>query len=89
MEALEPRTALRLDNPQGLEILLLEGYIAGSDFELQPSSWMRLPAGEPLDAVAGKGGARPLDEGCVAGARLLTDLYPPHPEASCETPAER
>ncbi|EIK51915.1 hypothetical protein YO5_00150 [Stutzerimonas stutzeri TS44] len=58
MEALEPNTGLRLDNPRGLELLLLEGSIAGEDFDLQPLSWMRLPAGEPLNAVAGKGGAR-------------------------------
>ncbi len=58
VEAIESNAALRLDNPRGLEILLLEGNIAGHDFELQPLSWMRLPAGEPLEAVAGKDGAR-------------------------------
>ncbi|WP_312257020.1 cupin domain-containing protein [Stutzerimonas nitrititolerans] len=58
VEALEPNAGLRLDNPRGLELLLLEGNIAGEDFDLQPLSWMRLPAGEPLNAVAGKGGAR-------------------------------
>ncbi|CEG51718.1 conserved hypothetical protein [Stutzerimonas xanthomarina] len=58
VEALEPNAGLRLDNPRGLELLLLEGNIVGEDFDLQPLSWMRLPAGEPLNAVAGKGGTR-------------------------------
>jgi anti-sigma factor ChrR (cupin superfamily) len=58
VEALEPCASLRLDNPRGLEILLLDGSIVGDGFDLQPLSWMRLPAGEPFEAAADKGGAR-------------------------------
>lgn len=57
VEVLEPNAGLRLDNPRGLELLLLDGNIAGEDFNLHPLSWMRLPAGEHIEAVAGKGGA--------------------------------
>ncbi|WP_028237881.1 cupin domain-containing protein [Stutzerimonas azotifigens] len=58
VEALKPCAAMRVNNPRGLEILLLEGSVTGEDFQLQPLSWMRLPAGESFQAVARDGGAR-------------------------------
>jgi quercetin dioxygenase-like cupin family protein len=50
--------SIQLANPRGLELLLLEGTAHGEDFQLQPLSWMRLPPGMPLAAVAGARGAR-------------------------------
>lgn len=49
---------MQLANPRGLELLLLEGQACGEDFQLQPLSWLRLPPGMPLAAVAGAQGAR-------------------------------
>ena len=49
---------MQLANPRGLELLLLEGTACGEDFQLQPLSWLRLPPGMPLAAVAGDRGAR-------------------------------
>jgi len=49
---------LHLINPRGLECLLLQGRLDGADFSLEPLSWMRLPAGTPLQASAGPLGAR-------------------------------
>ncbi|WXL24651.1 cupin domain-containing protein [Ectopseudomonas mendocina] len=51
-------TELSVENPRGLEVLLLEGSLEGADFSLQPLSWMRLPPAMPLKAVAGINGAR-------------------------------
>ncbi|MCO7595287.1 MULTISPECIES: cupin domain-containing protein [Pseudomonas] len=53
-----PGSPVQLANPRGLELLLLDGEIAGEDFTLQPLSWMRLPPGMPFEAVAGARGAR-------------------------------
>lgn len=58
VQALASQAAIEQPNPRGLELLLLEGHLAGADFSLEPWSWMRLPAGEPLKAQAGPEGAR-------------------------------
>ncbi len=55
---LQPGAAVHLDNPRGLECLLLQGSLDGAQFSLQPLSWIRLPAGTPLHACAGPQGAR-------------------------------
>ena len=49
---------VEISNSRGLELLVLEGAIAGKDFFLQPLSWMRLPPDTPFEAEAGPEGAR-------------------------------
>lgn len=49
---------VEISNPRGLELLVLEGAIAGKGFFLQPLSWMRLPPDMPFEAEAGPEGAR-------------------------------
>lgn len=58
LKHLQPGASVCLDNRRGLECLLLQGSLASADFNLQPLSWMRLPAGTPLQASAGAQGAR-------------------------------
>ncbi|BAN48760.1 cupin domain-containing protein [Metapseudomonas resinovorans] len=58
VEDIQPASPVWRDNPRGLELLVLEGGLAGKDFQLGPLSWMRLPAGTALDAQAGAQGAR-------------------------------
>ncbi|XQR89858.1 cupin [Stutzerimonas urumqiensis] len=58
IEAVAPEGPIIHPNPRGLELLMLEGNLVGADVALAPWSWMRLPAGEPLKAQAGAGGAR-------------------------------
>jgi quercetin dioxygenase-like cupin family protein len=58
LEEIQPGAHIQLANPRGLEMLVLEGELAGEGFQLVPLSWMRLPAGMPLQALAGGQGAR-------------------------------
>lgn len=45
--------------PQGgMEILVLEGGFEEADELFEPQSWLRLPAGTPLQAIVGSAGAR-------------------------------
>ncbi|WP_298672508.1 cupin domain-containing protein [uncultured Sphingomonas sp.] len=54
----EWRSDIELDNPDGLELLVLDGcFVEGGDM-LERWSWLRLPAGEPLYAQVGSKGAR-------------------------------
>jgi len=52
-----PGARLAEDAPGGAEILLLGGGIREGGDALRPSSWLRLPMGARLDAVAGEEGA--------------------------------
>lgn len=47
-----------LTNHRGLELLVLDGELAGEGFQLQTLSWMRLPPGVQFKATAGAQGAR-------------------------------
>jgi len=47
-----------LDNPRGLEFLVLAGGLTVGGESLEPQSWGRLPAGTGLEGVAGPEGAR-------------------------------
>ena len=58
MQAVEAHARLQLANTRGLELLLLNGMLSGTNFQLQPLSWMRLPPGMPLEVAAGADGAR-------------------------------
>ncbi len=58
LEEWRPGTEVELDNPAGLELLVLDGdCIKGTD-TLDRWSWLRLPAGESLRAKVGPAGAR-------------------------------
>ncbi|MCY1270342.1 anti-sigma factor, putative, ChrR family [compost metagenome] len=48
----------QLDNPRGLELLVLAGGFSDGRDRLEALSWLRLPAGMPLRAQAGPDGAR-------------------------------
>lgn len=58
LKHLPANAPLQLENPRGLECLLLQGRLDGADYSLAPLSWMHLPAGTPLQASAGPQGAR-------------------------------
>lgn len=49
---------IRFDVPGGIEALVLDGSFAEGQEEFVTHSWLRLPAGAVLDALAGKNGAK-------------------------------
>lgn len=58
MERWAPGTRVELDCPGGLELLVVEGSLAEGGEEFTKHSWLRLPVGASLAAVAGAEGAR-------------------------------
>ena len=50
--------AITVENPRGLEMLVLSGSLSVGDQMLTSQSWARLPAGEALHAVCGPEGAK-------------------------------
>lgn len=58
MEDVPPGASVHTENPRGLEILVIEGAVAGQDYRLETLSWMRLPPGMPFEATAGSERAR-------------------------------
>lgn len=60
----------QIANPDGIELLVLDGSCVVEERLLQPMSWLRLPAGHDLYAHA-------TDSSC----RALIRLAPPAPEA--------
>lgn len=58
IEEWAPGAALRLDNPDGLEILVLSGAFSDEQDRFEGQSWLRLPARAPLNATVGPAGAR-------------------------------
>ena len=60
-----------IENPRGLELLVLEGGFSDSLENFTPLSWLRLPAGTRLEARIGSSGARIwLKEGALGDDRL-------------------
>jgi anti-sigma factor ChrR (cupin superfamily) len=49
---------IRIENPQGLELLVLKGGFSDGRENFGPLSWLRLPAGTALTAHTGKDGAQ-------------------------------
>lgn len=49
---------VRVENPNGLELLVLKGGISNGVETFEPLSWLRLPAGTDLTARVGMKGAR-------------------------------
>eukprot|EP00168_Porphyra_purpurea_P018624 TRINITY_DN7039_c0_g1_i1.p3 TRINITY_DN7039_c0_g1~~TRINITY_DN7039_c0_g1_i1.p3 ORF type:complete len:214 (+),score=59.04 TRINITY_DN7039_c0_g1_i1:895-1536(+) len=58
VEAWVPGAAVGRPLPGGAEVLVLAGTLAEGGETLRAHSWLRLPPGGRLDAVAGPGGAR-------------------------------
>ncbi|MBM7069039.1 cupin domain-containing protein [Actibacterium sp. 188UL27-1] len=49
---------LTLQEPGGVELLVIDGTITEGEDRLRKGSWLRLPDGQPLTALAGKDGAK-------------------------------
>lgn len=58
LETWEPGTAVSMDLPGGAELLVLDGDCLESGEPMRVHSWLRMPVGSKLDAVAGDQGAR-------------------------------
>lgn len=58
IEVWAPGTRRVLEDAGGVEALVVEGAFTAEDVEHAALSWVRLPPGEALSAVAGAGGAR-------------------------------
>lgn len=58
IQSVQSNLRIKILNPRGLELLVLDGTLVGEDFLLQPLSWMRLPSGMTFEAEAGVDGAR-------------------------------
>ena len=58
IETWDAGAAVQLALPDGAELLVLEGSLTESGDALHRHSWLRIPAGGRLDAVAGAQGAR-------------------------------
>lgn len=58
LETWDPGAAMRMEMPNGAELLVLGGDCTVTGDALQPLSWLRIPAGGTLDAVAGACGTR-------------------------------
>jgi quercetin dioxygenase-like cupin family protein len=68
LERWAPATRVQCPPAGGLELLCLEGGFIASGERFAALSWLRLPEGDALDAVAGSEGARVwLKEGHLAG----------------------
>ncbi len=58
IEIWEPGQMIEIADHKGLEILVLEGGFAEGGEDFSENSWLRLPVGQGLSAVAGAEGAR-------------------------------
>lgn len=55
---LDARTPFRSEAPGGIELLVLDGSLTQDGDTLTKGSWLRLPDGTPLEAMAGRSGAK-------------------------------
>lgn len=55
---LQPAAVLKSDATGGIEVLVLEGAIVEGGETLGKGAWLRLPDGQPLNAIAGVEGAK-------------------------------
>ncbi len=58
METWDAGAAVEIDLPQGGEFLVLDGGFSEGGDDLRKHSWLRLPVGSNLSAIAGKQGAK-------------------------------
>lgn len=56
--ALDPGANWSVRAPGGVELLMIDGDVSANEEPLVKGSWMRLPEGEPLRAIAGPKGAK-------------------------------
>ncbi|OAH45367.1 cupin [Sphingobium yanoikuyae] len=56
LESWDALTPVLIENPSGLELLVLDGTLSEEGDLLEAESWLRLPAGRGLEAVAGPAG---------------------------------
>lgn len=54
----EPGAVIEASEPGGIELLVIDGTLTEADEQLRRGSWLRLPEGAALSAVAGPEGAR-------------------------------
>lgn len=54
----EPGACMEFSDPDGIEILMIDGTLIEAGDELRSGSWLRLPGGQALSAIAGPLGAR-------------------------------
>ncbi len=55
---IEPGAAFTVTRPGGIELLVIEGALSEGKDSLRKGSWLRLPGGARLDAIAGDTGAK-------------------------------
>jgi len=58
LEEWQPGARVRVASPEGLELLLVSGALVIGGEALNPQDWLRLPAGDTLEARVGAQGAR-------------------------------
>lgn len=58
VEGWQPGAEITVENPRGLEFLVLSGSLAIGDKTLEALGWGRLPSGQALRAAAGANGAQ-------------------------------
>lgn len=58
IEGMAPGQAVAVENKRGLEALVLEGSLSVGDRDLTSQGWIRFPAGQALQAIAGPAGAK-------------------------------
>lgn len=58
MEDWQAGATVSVSNPTGLELLVIDGSFVEGDDTLDRWSWLRLPAGQVLNAKVGAAGAR-------------------------------
>ncbi len=56
LESWDALTPVRIENPAGLELLVLDGTLSEEGDLLEAESWLRLPPGQDFDAIAGCAG---------------------------------
>ena len=73
IELWEAGQSVQLNDHKGLEVFVIEGGFVEGGEEFSVQSWLRLPVGQPLDAVAGPHGARIW----IKSDHLDGDIAPP------------
>ena len=58
VQSIAANKSLKISAPQGLECLVLDGEVTEGGDVLKKHSWLRLPSGSELNAVAGEQGAK-------------------------------
>ena len=58
IEDWRPGAMIQIENPTGLEFLVVSGTMTVNNEDLSAESWGRLPAGQALSAKVGPGGAK-------------------------------